>query len=393
MSKLQPTVLMLSQEVHPIPPLKGAAVEQWIDAVAQRMKTYRPVLVSPPHPLRPLRETVGGVAYERVAMGTLYKRLFRKITRLDPWPYIQRVVQRARPYAPTVLHIHNAPGFVKPLHKAFPEATLILHMHNEKALPPDLPVDCLVGCSDYICRWFAEQVQWERQPQFHRVRNGVNLEQFVPRWDLAPALLAERRVQYGIPTDKINLLYVGRISPEKGPDTLVEAFRELDPARFHLTLVGEWPEGDPQRNGRVLFARALQEKLAGLPITVLGCLSPDQVSLIYPLGDLMVIPSRFEEPFSMVAIEAMASGVPLMALRRGGMVEYLRDGENACLLPASTTASELASAIRAASQSGEQLLNQARVAQALVAREYTWDTVVSETEALFEALRGGAVRS
>lgn len=384
-----PAVLMLSQEVHPIPPLKGAAVEQWIDAVAHGLQAYRPVVVSPPHPSRPLRETEGRVAYERVAMGRLYKRLFRKITRLDPWPYIERVAQRVRPYMPAIVHIHNAPVFVKPLRKAFPDARLILHMHNEKTLPPDLPLDCLVGCSQYICNWFAEQVQWERLPQFHRVRNGVNLAQFVPRWDVAPQVLAQRRAALGIPADRINLLYVGRISPEKGPDLLVNALRELDPGHFHLTLVGEWPEGDPARNARVLFANALKDKMQGLPVTILGSLPPEQMSAMYLLGDLMVIPSRFEEPFSMVAIEAMASGLPVMALRRGGMVEYMRDGDNATLLPVTTTATQLAEAIRLVCEVAyrESVLTfQARAAQAMVAREYAWANVVSETEALFDHL-------
>lgn len=382
----RPAVLMLSQEVHPIPPLKGAAVEQWIDAVAHGMAAYHPVVASPPHPARPLREQVDVVSYERVAQSALYKRLFRKITRLDPWPYIQRVIQRARPYMPKVIHVHNAPTLIKPLREAFPSAQLILHMHNEKQLPSDLAIDCLVGCSDYICRWFAEQVNWTQRPRFAQIRNGVNVEQFQPRWVLGQDKIRALKVAQQIPLDRINLLYVGRISPEKGPDLLVDALRQLDPTRYHLTLVGEWPQGDASKNQRVQFAAALRQQMEGLPVTVIPATAPGQMAQIYPLGDLMVIPSRFEEPFSMVAIEAMASGVPVMALRRGGMVEYMVDGENACLLSPETTGVELAAAIdRACAQPG-QLELQARAAREMVEKHYDWQQVVIETEALYASL-------
>lgn len=382
----KPTVLMLSQEVHPIPPLKGAAVEQWIDAVALSLQHHQALVVSPPHPTRFSTEMVGNVTYERIGLSDLYKRLFRKMTRLDPWPYIQRVIGKARRFAPEIIHIHNAPNFAKPLRKAFPHASLILHMHNEKKLPSDLQVDCLVGCSDYICRWFENNVAWQSKPRFERVRNGVDVSHFQPRWQLGENRITSIKAQHGIPSDRINILYVGRISPEKGPDLLVDAFRFLDQACFHLTLVGEWPEGDAAKNSRVRFADELKQKLCGLSVTVLGCIPPDQVANIYPVGNLMVIPSRFEEPFSMVAIEAMASGVPVMALRRGGMVEYMRDGENAHLLPAQTQPEELAAAIEVAVQDKAKLIRIAQAARTMVETTYSWQQVVTETENLYQNL-------
>jgi len=91
-----PRVLLFSQEVHPIPPLKGAAVEQWIDTVAHGLSGYVPYIVSVPHPQLPDSQIVGNVHYHRIRIGRLYNRLFRKLTRLDPYSYVDRIVEYVR---------------------------------------------------------------------------------------------------------------------------------------------------------------------------------------------------------------------------------------------------------------------------------------------------------
>jgi len=74
---MKPRVLFLAQEVHPIPPLKGAAVEQWIDAVAHLLTRYEAHVISVPHPARPDEEFDGRVRYHRIRVGRVYNRLFR----------------------------------------------------------------------------------------------------------------------------------------------------------------------------------------------------------------------------------------------------------------------------------------------------------------------------
>lgn len=379
-------VLMLSQEVHPIPPVKGAAVEQWIDAVARRCVRYRPLVVSVPHPERPDEETDGNVTYRRIRMGRVYKRLFRKLTRLDPWSYCDRIVAFARPHAPAIVHIHNAPQFVDALHRGLPGARIVLHMHNEKATRCASRVDVLIGCSRYIKEWFHAD-EGIPAARYGVLPNGVDTLRFTP---VATAVRSELRARLGLPDDRVLVLYSGRISPEKGPDLLVDAFKELDPARFHMVLAGEWPKGDPVASQRVAFAESLRSRCRGLPLTVLGALAPEAMVDVYRAADLLVVPSRFEEPFSMAAIEAMACGVPVLALAKGGMVEYMKSGENAILLPASTDSGALAEAIRRLAGDAS-LREQLGVAgRALVLAKFDWARVAEETERLYgELLAGG----
>jgi len=379
-----PRVLLFSQEVHPIPPLKGAAVEQWIDTVAHGLSGYVPYIVSVPHPQLPDSQIVGNVHYRRIRIGRLYNRLFRKLTRLDPYSYVDRIIDYASEVQPAIIHIHNAPQFVSRIRAGVKEAKLLLHMQNEKLVQSLPPVDVLCGCSRYISDWFRERGVVAKR--FVELPNGVDVAKFRPRWEDTGGQAAAQRRFY-VPQDRFVVLYVGRISPEKGPDLLVEAVRRLDPRRFHLVLAGEWPLGDPRRSARVAFAESLRSRLAGIPVTVLGHFAPGAMPEIYRLGDLIVIPSRFEDPNPFVAFEAMASGVPVLALRKGGMKEYMVDGENALLLPGDADASALAAGIKiAAGTAPERLERMTRAARAMVEARFTWANVIRQTENLYREM-------
>jgi len=379
-------VLMLSQEVHPIPPTKGAAVEQWIDAVAQRCKRYMPLIVSVPHPQRPDDETIGNVHYRRIRMGRAYKRLFRKITRLDPWSYCDRIIAYARPLAPAIVHIHNAPQFVDALKRGLPQARIVLHMHNENERRCDSRVDALLGCSNYIANWFRAR-NGIATSFYGTLPNGVDTARFTP---VHPPERARLRAELGLPNDRFVVLYSGRISPEKGPDLIADAFAELDPAHFHLALAGEWPQGDAAKSQRVAYADSLRERCRDLPLEILGSRSPDAMVDVYRAADLLVVPSRFEEPFSMAAIEAMSCGVPVLALAKGGMVEYMRDGENACVLPATSGGGELAVAIRRLASDDDMRARLATNGRSLAQVSFDWARVAEKTENFYDGLLSGS---
>jgi glycosyltransferase involved in cell wall biosynthesis len=377
---MKPRVLFLAQEIHPIPPVKGAAVEQWIAEVASRLAAYEPHVVSVPHPDRPDREVDGGVHYRRIRIGRVYNRMFRKLTRLDPWSYTDRIVRYVRQIEPAIVHIHNAPRLVGPLAAGYPGAKLVLHMHNEKSDPVGAHVDVLAACSRYIRDWYqARSVDADR---FVVLPNGVDTGRFSTA--LCAAALPSARARYGIPQGRFIVMYVGRISPEKGPDLLARAARLLDASKFHFVFVGEWPRGDPAKSERGKFAIGLKREMEGLPATIVDVVTPEDMPRIYALGDLVVIPSRFEEPFSMVAIEAMASGVPVLALRKGGMAEYMVHGQNALVIDGGSSAAQLADAIRYAALDAEALSSMADNAGRMVRASYTWDHAAAQTESLYD---------
>jgi glycosyltransferase involved in cell wall biosynthesis len=124
------------------------------------------------------------------------------------------------------------------------------------------------------------------------------------------------------------VLYIGRVDRQKGIDTAVEALAEL-PETASLTVCGS---GDPAYITEMHLRAAalgLGERLRFLPFA-----AGDEVRAIYAASDVVVFPVRWEEPWGLVPLEAMALGRPLVSTARGGSVEFLRDGENALTFPA-----------------------------------------------------------
>lgn len=124
------------------------------------------------------------------------------------------------------------------------------------------------------------------------------------------------------------LLYVGRLDPRKGVDTAVRALEHLPP-EAHLTIAGGWDRGEERR----LRGLADSAGAAGR-VTFAGQRTVSQLVEAYAEADAVVFPVRWQEPWGLVPLEAMARGRPVVASGRGGSAEYLRDGENALLFDA-----------------------------------------------------------
>jgi len=153
------------------------------------------------------------------------------------------------------------------------------------------------------------------------------------------------------------LLYVGRLSWEKGVDVLIEAMRRISATRpdIGLLIAGDGPE-----------RRALETQAQDLPqVHFLGFQDWNQLPRFYAAVDLFVLPSR-REPWGMVVNEAMASGLAVVATGRVGAAEDLiREGESGFVVP-ENDAPALASAIDRACQSVDRLHAMGAIAQQLV---------------------------
>jgi glycogen synthase len=122
-----------------------------------------------------------------------------------------------------------------------------------------------------------------------------------------------------------SLLYVGRLDERKGVDTAVKAMAHL-PDGALLTLVGGWDESEERRLRELAREAGVEER-----VRFAGQRSRAEVRAAYDESDAVVFPVRWEEPWGLVPLEAMARGRPVVATGRGGSGEYLRDGENALL--------------------------------------------------------------
>ena len=118
---------------------------------------------------------------------------------------------------------------------------------------------------------------------------------------------------------------MGRLDARKGVDTAVKALAHL-PDAATLTLVGGWDEKEERRLRELAHTEGLAAR-----VRFEGQASRDRVRAAYDDADAVLFPVRWEEPWGLVPLEAMARGRPVVASGRGGSGEYLRDGENALI--------------------------------------------------------------
>ncbi|HEX4117042.1 MAG TPA: glycosyltransferase [Solirubrobacteraceae bacterium] len=158
---------------------------------------------------------------------------------------------------------------------------------------------------------------------------------------------------------RVNVLYAGRITREKGAELLAEAFlgaREQDP-RLHLVLAGGGPEQE-----------RLRERV-GKHATFLGWLHGDELARAYASADIFFFPSA-TDTFGQVILEAQASGLPVLAVAAGGPLELIEDRVSGLLRAADS--GQLTSAL--VELAGSPPLRQRLAGAALVAvRERTWE--------------------
>jgi len=130
------------------------------------------------------------------------------------------------------------------------------------------------------------------------------------------------------------LLFVGRIDPVKGLDTLLETLALLrERPSLRLLVVGGAGPDAKQLDADEAHLRALARKLGVADrVDWLGPVEQERLPLYYSAADVCVIPSRYES-FGLVALEALACGATVVASRVGGLPTIVRDGENGLLVP------------------------------------------------------------
>ena len=121
----------------------------------------------------------------------------------------------------------------------------------------------------------------------------------------------------------ITLGLLGQISPHKGHDEAVEAMRQINGSfmgTFRLLIAGK---------GEASYEAALKERSAGLPVEFPGFVSLEE---FFQKTDILLVPS-WEEPFGIVLLEAMATGIPVIATNRGGPLDIISSPSEGVLVP------------------------------------------------------------
>jgi len=190
---------------------------------------------------------------------------------------------------------------------------------------------------------------------------GIPAER-IARWDRgvdAARFSPARRAPDHLGADRVNVLYAGRLTREKGADLLADSFlaaRTRD-RRLHLVLAGGGPEEE-----------RLRARL-GRAATFLGWLEGGGLATAYASADVFLFCSA-TDTFGQVVLEAQASGLPVVAVAAGGPVELISDGRSGLLCPPRAEALGGAVAGLAGSRAMRERLARGGLA---AVRERTWE--------------------
>ena len=308
-------------------------------------------------------------------------------------PFVVSAVRRAvQHFDPDVVHVHNTFPLISPavFHAAGPRATRILTLHNYRlfcaaAIPLRQGKACTLCLAEHSI-WPALRYGCYRGSRLATLplATSIGLHRLLDTWhrhvDGFIALTdfqRDRMIEAGLPSHKVflkphfydkpplplpwsqrkgDVVFVGRLSEEKGLRFLLDAWIAWGKEAPRLELIGQGPE-------RELWENRVREAGMESHVVFTGQLPFDQVQVRIAQARLLVLPSICFEGFPMVIREAFALGVPVAASRLGSMQSLIESGYNGNLFEPGDSGS-LLQAVRELWNNTSQLAamgNQARM--------------------------------
>jgi D-inositol-3-phosphate glycosyltransferase len=199
----------------------------------------------------------------------------------------------------------------------------------------------------------------------------------------------EAKQMLGLPPSRRVVLFVGRIEPLKGIETLLRAMALVAPEvpcwleDMSVIIIGGAPgAGIDQVNAELARLQRLRAELGVEDlVTFQGAKDQDTLVYYYSAAEMVVVPSHYES-FGMVALEAMACGTPVVASKVGGLAFSVQDGETGFLVP-NDDPQALASRIRLLLSDHTLRQRLGRQAAAWASR-YSWHSVADQILDVYE---------
>jgi len=212
---------------------------------------------------------------------------------------------------------------------------------------------------------------------------GVDLQHFYP----IPS--DEAKLFVGLKPDDRMVLFVGRIEPLKGVETLIRAMSQLKLTGahrpVHLAIIGGEPDASPDEITAEMrrLQRLCDELSMDQTVVFLGKRRQDTLQYYYSAAELVVLPSHYES-FGMVALEAMACGTPVLASDVGGLGFLVQDGETGFTVPDGDV--DLLFSRLSLLLGDRQLRARMGAAAAAYAQDYSWDRLARRILAVYQEL-------
>lgn len=244
------------------------------------------------------------------------------------------------------------------------------------------------GTRDDILR--VTPVQPER---IHVIYNGIDTQLY------RPVAATDALERFNVDPTRPIVLFVGRITRQKGIVYLARAIPDIDPSAQVVLLAGA-PD-TPEIAAEMEQAVADAQRQRGNVIWIQEMLPREDVIQFYSHATVFCCPSIYE-PFGIINLEAMACGTPVVASKVGGIPEVVVDGETGILVPLEQQtespfepldprrfSADLAAAINRLLHDPELRERMARAGRERVEREFSWPAIARQTADLYASLTRG----
>jgi alpha-maltose-1-phosphate synthase len=208
------------------------------------------------------------------------------------------------------------------------------------------------------------------------IHNGIDTAEYAP--DPATDVLEDYGVNPGAPT----VVFVGRVTRQKGLPVLLRAAADIDPAVQLVICAGQpdTPEIEAEVGDLARRLRASRARVVWLS----GMLAKREVIQLLSHATVFACPSLYE-PLGIVNLEAMACGTAVVASRVGGIPEVVTDGETGLLVPPADPPA-LARAINTLAADGRRAAEMGRLGRKRAAADFGWDSIAAQTAGLYAEL-------
>jgi len=234
--------------------------------------------------------------------------------------YVWGVASRLRQLRPKLIEVHNRPMIALALARRFPDKAIVLVLHNDPQAMRGMTsvagrarlrrLARVVTVSPYISE---------------RLTDGA--ADWTPPPSVQPNCIDLTTVPLPLPQEQRDrvILFAGRLVPEKGADSFVaacaRALPDLPGWRAEVIGARRLRPGDASD----AYSNAVQRAAAAAGVRMTGHRPHAEVLAAMARAALVVVPSRWPEPFGLTALEAMASGAALICSPRGNLPELVRD--------------------------------------------------------------------
>lgn len=230
-------------------------------------------------------------------------------------------------------------------------------------------LDQVLAPSEELCA-ATERVGYRGPIDF--IPNGVDTDRFKP----SPP--ARARTALHLPLDRTIVLLARRLVPKNGCRYFAESTAAFSRSDVHILVAGDGSE-------RTKIKEALKATNFLDRTTFLGAVDNDHMPIVYNAADISVLPS-LQEATSITGLESMASGLPLVGTRVGGIPTLIEHGASGLLVAARHPAA-LGEAIDSLVRSPTQRTTMGIRARALAEQKFSWPRIADRTAAVYESVR------